>query len=147
MSAREMTPTTSSAWRRADAGPRALSSAPPPLSCLAVSLPPFQQGATNRTLLPPPIGATNRPTYTGVMPVPRTADPWRDTDVIDTRAPRFNQAVVGIVALAGALPRSPLVWAVFRGPLPLGLNPRRRLCLSSLSYFSVIQTCFCARQM
>src|SRR5260221_220529 len=56
MSAREMTPTTSSAWRRADAGPRALSSAPPPLSCLAVSLPPFQQGATNRTLLPPPIG-------------------------------------------------------------------------------------------
>ena len=25
----------------------------------------------------------------------RTADPWRDTDVIDARAPRFNQLVVG----------------------------------------------------
>jgi hypothetical protein len=29
----------------------------------------------------------------------RTADPWRDTDVIDERAPRFNQAVTGTVAV------------------------------------------------
>ena len=33
----------------------------------------------------------------------RTADPYRDTDVIDARAPRANQLVVGVVALAGAL--------------------------------------------
>ena len=33
----------------------------------------------------------------------RTADPWRDTDVIDERAPRFNQAITGLVALLGAL--------------------------------------------
>jgi hypothetical protein len=33
----------------------------------------------------------------------RTADPWIDTDVIDERAPRFNQAVVGIVALLGVV--------------------------------------------
>ena len=26
----------------------------------------------------------------------RTADPYRDLDVIDARAPRFNQAVVGL---------------------------------------------------
>jgi hypothetical protein len=37
------------------------------------------------------------------MAKPRTADPWQDTEVIDSRAPRFNQAVVGIVALAGVL--------------------------------------------
>ena len=41
----------------------------------------------------------------------RTADPWRDTDVIDERAPRFNQAVVGLVALAGAIFGWPLAWA------------------------------------
>src|SRR5260221_3867646 len=142
MSAREMTPTTSSAWRRADAGPRALSSAPPPLSCLAVSLPPLQQGATNRTLLPPPIGPTSRLTYTGVMPVPRTADPWRDTDVIDTRAPRFNQAVVGIVALAGALLGWPLLWALMGAQLLIGLTLGRRFCLTCLAYFELIQPRF-----
>ena len=29
----------------------------------------------------------------------RAADPYRDTWVIDARAPRFNQAVVGLVSL------------------------------------------------
>jgi hypothetical protein len=29
----------------------------------------------------------------------RTADPYRDTDVIDARAPRFNQAVIGSLSL------------------------------------------------
>ncbi len=29
----------------------------------------------------------------------RTADPYGDTDVIDARAPRFNQAVIGSLAL------------------------------------------------
>ena len=38
---------------------------------------------------------------------PRTADPWRDTDVIDARAPRFNQTVVGIVALAAQCSAGP----------------------------------------
>jgi hypothetical protein len=31
------------------------------------------------------------------------ADPWRDTAVIDARAPRFNQAVAAVVALLGAI--------------------------------------------
>ena len=30
----------------------------------------------------------------------RAADPYRDTTVIDARAPRFNQAVVGLGSLA-----------------------------------------------
>jgi hypothetical protein len=59
---------------------------------------------------------------------PRTADPWRDTDVIDARAPRFNQAVVGIVALAGALLGWPVLWALMAVQLGLGLTLGRRFC-------------------
>jgi hypothetical protein len=33
----------------------------------------------------------------------RTAHPYRDTDVIDSRAPRFNQAAIGLLALAGVV--------------------------------------------
>ena len=29
----------------------------------------------------------------------RAADPYRDLDVVDSRAPRFNQAVVGLLSL------------------------------------------------
>jgi len=58
---------------------------------------------------------------------PRTADPWRDTDVIDARAPRFNQAVVGIVALAGALFGWPLLWALMGAQLLIGLTLGRQL--------------------
>ncbi|HKB49806.1 MAG TPA: DUF4395 family protein [Solirubrobacterales bacterium] len=76
------------------------------------------------------------------MPVPRTADPWRDTDVIDTRAPRFNQAVVGIVALAGALLGWPLLWALMGAQLLIGLTLGRRFCLTCLAYFELIQPRF-----
>jgi hypothetical protein len=34
---------------------------------------------------------------------PPTAHPYDDTDVIDARAPRFNQAVVGILAAIALL--------------------------------------------
>jgi hypothetical protein len=34
----------------------------------------------------------------------RMADPYRDTDVIDARAPRFNQAVIGSLALVAVVP-------------------------------------------
>jgi len=55
----------------------------------------------------------------------RTADPWRDTDVIDERAPRFNQAVVGVVALAGVVFGWPLAWALMGAQLLIGLvQPR-----------------------
>jgi len=29
----------------------------------------------------------------------RTVDPYRDLDVIDSRAPRFNQAVIGVLSV------------------------------------------------
>lgn len=76
------------------------------------------------------------------MVAPRTADPWRDTDVIDARAPRFNQAVVGIVALAGVLLGWPLLWALMGAQLLVGLTLGRRFCLTCLAYFELIQPRF-----
>ncbi len=69
----------------------------------------------------------------------RTADPWRDTEVIDARAPRFNQAVVGVVALAGALFGWPLAWALMAAQLLIGLTLGRRFCITCVAYFVLIQ--------
>jgi len=76
------------------------------------------------------------------MTARRTADPWRDTDVIDARAPRFNQAVVGTVALAGALLGWPLLWALMGAQLLVGLTLGRRFCLTCLAYYELIQPRF-----
>jgi hypothetical protein len=73
------------------------------------------------------------------QPFRRTADPWRDTDVIDERAPRFNQAVVGGVALLGAIFGWPLAWAIMSAQLLIGLTLGRRFCLTCLAYFGLIQ--------
>jgi len=73
------------------------------------------------------------------MAKPRTADPWRDTEVIDARAPRFNQAVVGIIALAGAVFGWPLLWALMGAQLLIGLTLGRRFCITCLVYFQLIQ--------
>ncbi|HWM64227.1 MAG TPA: DUF4395 family protein [Solirubrobacterales bacterium] len=72
----------------------------------------------------------------------RVADPWRDTEVIDARAPRFNQAVVGIVALGGVLLGWPLLWALMGVQLLVGLTLGRRFCLTCLAYFELIQPRF-----
>src|SRR4029077_18581662 len=41
--------------------------------------------------------------YRMTRPLERRADPYRDTQVIAERAPRTNQAVVGVVALIAVL--------------------------------------------
>jgi hypothetical protein len=69
----------------------------------------------------------------------RTADLWRDRDVIDARAPRFNQAAVAVFALAGVLLGWPLLWALMSLQLALGLTLGRRWCLSCLAYYTLIQ--------
>ena len=71
-----------------------------------------------------------------------TADPWRDTDVIDARAPRFNQAVVGIVSALGAIFGWPLAWAIMAGQLGIGLAIGRQYCLPCLAYFKLVQPRF-----
>jgi Domain of unknown function (DUF4395) len=72
----------------------------------------------------------------------RTADPWRDIDVIDERAPRFNQAVTGTVALLGAIFGWPLAWAVMAAQLLIGLTLGRRFCIPCVAYYVLIQPRF-----
>src|SRR3954451_23344098 len=72
----------------------------------------------------------------------RTADPYRDTDVIDERAPRFNQGVVGTVALVGAGFGWPLAWALMGAQLLIGLTLGRRFCITCVAYFELIQPRF-----
>jgi Domain of unknown function (DUF4395) len=72
----------------------------------------------------------------------RTADPWRDTEVIDQRAPRFNQAVTGTVALLGAIFGWPLAWALMAAQLLIGLTLGRRFCIPCVAYFVIVQPRF-----
>lgn len=72
----------------------------------------------------------------------RTADPWVDTDVIDARAPRFNQVAVGLAALLGIVFGWPLLWALMALQLLIGLTAGRRYCLTCLAYFLLIQPRF-----
>ena len=69
----------------------------------------------------------------------RGADPYGDLDVIDERAPRVNQAVVGVVALLGVFFGWPLAWALLALQLLAGLTLGRRFCLACLAYFQLIQ--------
>jgi hypothetical protein len=71
-----------------------------------------------------------------------TADPFRDTDVIDSRAPRFSQAVTGIVALLGAVFGWPLAWALMAIQILMGLTLGRQYCLPCLAYFKLVQPRF-----
>src|SRR5437763_7294686 len=72
----------------------------------------------------------------------RLADPYRDTAVIDSRAPRFNQATIGTLALVAAL----LGWGWLAGLLALqlvvGVVFGRRFCLPCLAYFELVQPRF-----
>lgn len=72
----------------------------------------------------------------------RTADPYRDTDVIDSRAPRANQAVVAVVALLGVIFGWPLAWALMGAQLAIGLLFGRQYCLPCVFYFEVLQRRF-----
>ena len=72
----------------------------------------------------------------------QTTDPYRDTDVIDARAPRFNQATIGSLALlAYVIDWWPLL-AILAVQLFVGLTLGRRYCLPCLVYFELIQPRF-----
>lgn len=72
----------------------------------------------------------------------RTAHPYRDLDVIDARGPRFNQATIGILALASfATGWWPLL-AILAAQLAVGLVFGRRYCLPCLVYFELVQPRF-----
>ena len=69
----------------------------------------------------------------------RTADPYRDLDVIDARAPRFNQAAVGVGALVATLTGFWPILAVLALQLGVGLQFGRRYCLPCVAYFELVQ--------
>jgi hypothetical protein len=75
------------------------------------------------------------------MSVPR-ADPYRDLDVIDARAPRFNQATVGTLSLFAVLTGWWPILALLAAQLAIGLQFGRRYCLSCVAYFELIQPRF-----
>jgi hypothetical protein len=72
----------------------------------------------------------------------RRADPYRDTTVIDSRAPRTNQAVVGTVAVLAVATGWWWLLALLALQLAVGLIFGRRFCLPCLVYFELIQPRF-----
>jgi hypothetical protein len=72
----------------------------------------------------------------------RLADPYRDTDVIDSRAPRFNQTVVGLVSVLAVVSGWWWLLAVLAAQLVVGLAFGRRYCLPCLAYFELVQPRF-----
>lgn len=71
--------------------------------------------------------------------VSRTAHPYRDTAVIDARAPRTNQAIVGTLSLLAVLTGWWGILAAVALQLAIGLTFGRRYCLPCLLYFELIQ--------
>ena len=72
----------------------------------------------------------------------RLADPYRELDVIDSRAPRFNQVVVGTLALVAVLAGWPWLLGLLALQLVVGLTFGRRFCLPCLAYFELVQPLF-----
>jgi uncharacterized protein DUF4395 len=69
----------------------------------------------------------------------RTADPYRDTRVIDSHAPRFNQSVIGVVSVLAIATGWWWLLAALAANLALGLTLGRRFCLTCIAYFAVVQ--------
>jgi uncharacterized protein DUF4395 len=72
----------------------------------------------------------------------RRADPYRDLDVIDSRAPRFNQVVIGTLGLVAVFAGWPWLLGVLALQLAVGLTLGRRYCLPCLAYFELVQPIF-----
>ena len=72
----------------------------------------------------------------------RLADPYRDTDVIDSRAPRFNQATIGVGSLVAVLAGWHWLVGLLGVQLVVGLVFGRRYCLTCLAYFELVQPRF-----
>jgi hypothetical protein len=72
----------------------------------------------------------------------RKAHPYRDTDVIDSRAPRVNQAAIGALSLVGVAGGYWWLLGALALQLAVGLTFGRRFCLACAFYFEVLQPRF-----
>lgn len=79
------------------------------------------------------------PGSTKTTPAWRAADPYRDLDVVDARAPRVNQATVGVLSLVAVVTGWWPILALLALQLGVGLRFGRRYCLPCLLYFELIQ--------
>ena len=69
----------------------------------------------------------------------RLADPYRDLQVIDSRAPRFNQLVVGSLALIAVVTGWWGILVALAAQLLVGLTVGRRFCVPCVLYFEAVQ--------
>ena len=74
--------------------------------------------------------------------VKRLADPYRDLEVIDSRAPRFNQATIGVLAVVAVASGWWLLLGALGLQLVVGLTLGRRFCLPCVAYFELVQPRF-----
>jgi hypothetical protein len=72
----------------------------------------------------------------------RAAHPYRDLDVIDSRGPRFNQSVVGVLSALAVATGWWWLLALLAAQLAVGLSLGRRFCLPCLAYFELVQPIF-----
>jgi hypothetical protein len=72
----------------------------------------------------------------------RSVDPYRDTHVIDSRAPRTNQAVIGVISVLAVATGWWWLLALLALQLALGLTLGRRYCLACVAYFELVQPRF-----
>ena len=68
----------------------------------------------------------------------RRAHPYRDTDVIDSRAPRANQLVIGTLSLLAILTGWWWLLALLALQLAIVLAFGRRYCLACVAYFELV---------
>jgi hypothetical protein len=73
---------------------------------------------------------------------PRSVDPYSDLTVIDSRAPRSNQAVIGIVSVLAVATGWWWLLALLALQLAVGLTFGRRYCVPCVAYFELIQPRF-----
>jgi Domain of unknown function (DUF4395) len=72
----------------------------------------------------------------------RLADPYHDLEVIDSRAPRFNQATIGLLSALAVATGWWWLLAALAAQLVIGLTIGRRFCLPCLAYFELVQPRF-----
>jgi hypothetical protein len=72
----------------------------------------------------------------------RTADPYRDLDVVDARAPRANQSTIGVLSLLAVVTGVWPILGLLALQLAVGLRFGRRWCVACVVYFELIQPRF-----